>query len=269
VIAVTGATGALGGRVAAELATRGIPPRLVVRDPARAPRIDGAQVAVCAGYHDTAGMTEALRGADTLFLVSGRESATRVAEHAGAVDAAVAAGVERVVYTSFLGAAPDCTFTLGRQHHATEEHIRASGLDFTFLRDSMYQEMLPLFAADGVLAGPGGEGRAGFVARDDVAMVAAAVLAGTGHEGRVYDLTGPESLSLREAAEILGVAYVDETVDQAYASRAKYGAPDWEVEGWVSSYLAIARGELDVVTDAVPRLTGRRARALREMPRAG
>src|SRR4051812_9905940 len=106
-IAITGATGALGGRLAARLADHGVHQRLIVRDAGRAPRLDGAEIAVAAGYRDRAAMVQALRGTGTLFLVSGREAADRVAEHVSAVDAAVEAGVRRVVYTSFMGAAPD------------------------------------------------------------------------------------------------------------------------------------------------------------------
>src|SRR3954466_15929686 len=124
-IAVTGATGELGGRVARQLAERGAAQRLIVRDAARAPELPGAEVAVSPGYHDRAAMTAALRGADKLFLVSGREEPDRVAEHRSAIDAAAEAGVRPGVSTSFMGAAPDATFTLARHRHLTEEHLRA------------------------------------------------------------------------------------------------------------------------------------------------
>jgi uncharacterized protein YbjT (DUF2867 family) len=183
------------------------------------------------------------------------------------VDAAVEAGVERIVYLSFVAAAPDTTFTFGRDHYHTEQHIRAAGLGFTFLRDNWYQDMLPLMAgADGVIRGPAGEGRVGAVSRDDVADAAVAVLLGEGdhaeHDGRAYDVTGPEAITLHEAAEAISraagrpVTYHQETLEEAYASRAGYGAPDFEVEGWVTSYAAIANGDLDVVSDAVRDLTG-------------
>lgn len=82
-----------------------------------------------------------------------------------------------------------------------------------------------------------------------------------GHEGSTYDLTGPRAFTLEEAARLLSrpgreVRYVDEALEEAYRSRSAYGAPDWEVEGWVTSYVAIARGELDVVSDAVAGLAG-------------
>jgi uncharacterized protein YbjT (DUF2867 family) len=261
-VAVTGVTGELGGRVARRLAALA-PLRLVGRDPGRIPDVPGAEVALAPGYDDRAAMTAAFAGADTVFLVSGRESPNRVEEHMSAVNAAVDAGVGRIVYTSFLGAAPDSTFTLGRHHHATEEYIKATGLAWTFLRDSLYLDFVPFFAsAEGVIAGPAGDGRCGYVAREDVADVAVAVLAGEGHDGQAYELTGPAAITLGEAAAALTavsgreVRYVDETEDEAYASRAHFGAPAYEVEGWVTSYQAIAAGELDRVTTAVPTLTG-------------
>ena len=113
------------------------------------PATDGSDIAVAPGYDDRAAMTEAFRGAQTVFLVSGRESADRVAEHTSAVDAAVDAGVERIVYTSFLRASPDATFTFARDHYATEQHIRGTGLGFTFLRDSMYADFVPLLRLRG------------------------------------------------------------------------------------------------------------------------
>ena len=271
-IAVTGATGELGGRVARQLTERGERIRMIVRDPARAPQLDGAEVAVAAGYHDTDEMAAALDGAETMFMVSGRESPTRLDEHKSAVDAAVRAGVGRIVYTSFANASPDTAFVLGRQHYWTEEHIRATGMAWTFLRDNLYLDFVPFFTTpEGVIPAPGGEGRGAFVARDDVADVAVAVLTEAGHDAQAYTLTGGRALTLGGWAELLGesigreIVYRPETIEEAYASRAGYGAPGWEVEGWVTSYVAIARGELDEVTDCVARLTGHAPRELPEL----
>jgi NAD(P)H dehydrogenase (quinone) len=260
--AVTGATGGLGGRVARRLADRGVAQRLVVRDPAGAPELPGAEV-VRAAYGDGEAMRRALDGVDTLLLVSASEDVDRVRLHTGAVDAAVAAGVRRIVYTSFLACAPDATFTFARDHWHTEQHVRGSGLRHTFLRDSLYLDYVPLLVGgDGVIRGPAGDGRVAAVARDDIADVAVAVLLGDGHDGRTYDLTGPEAFTLHQAAEALSratgrpVTYHAETLDEAYASRAGYGAPHWEVTGWVTTYAAIAAGELDVVVGDVARITG-------------
>lgn len=261
-LAITGATGGLGGRVARRLADRGVAQRLVVRDPARAPELPGAEVARAA-YDDGEAVRRALDGVDTLLLVSASEAVDRVRLHSGAVDAAVAAGVQRIVYVSFLACSPDATFTFARDHWHTEEHVRGSGVRHTILRDSLYLDVFPLFAGgDGVIRGPAGDGRVAAVARDDVADVAVAVLLGDGHDGRTYDLTGPEAFSLQQAAEALSrasgrtVTYHAETLDEAYASRAGYGAPHWEVTGWVTTYAAVAAGELDLVSDAVATVAG-------------
>lgn len=261
--AVSGATGAVGGRVAVGLAHLGREQRLVVRDRGRAPDLPGAE-AVEASYDEPEAMRGALAGAETFFMVSAGEAYDRVRQHAAAVDAAVAAGVGRIVYLSFINAAPDATFTFARDHWHTEQHVRASGVRHTFLRDNWYMDLLPAMAgADGVIRGPAGDGRVGAVARDDIARSAVAVLlGGTEHDGRTYDVTGPEAFTLHEAAGELSratgrdVTYHAETLEEAYGSRAAYGAPEFEVEGWVTSYAAMAAGEMDVVSDAVRELTG-------------
>jgi uncharacterized protein YbjT (DUF2867 family) len=270
-IAVTGATGVVGRRVAALLSERGIRQRLVVRDPSRAPRLDGAETRQIADYGAGDDVRAALDGVDTLFLVPAAEAEDRRQQHFTAVDAAVAAGVRRIVYLSFVDARPDATFTLVRDHWATEERIRASGVAWTFPRMNLYLDFLPFMAsAEGVIEGPAGDGRAAVVARSDVAAAVAALLTADDADGRTYDLTGPEALTLAEMAEQMAqaagkpVVFRDQTVEQAYASRASYGAPDWQVTAWVTTYTAIATGELAHVSDDVPRLTGRPATSLRD-----
>lgn len=268
-LAVTGATGNLGGRVARMLPG---PLRLVVRDATRAPSLPDTSVTQ-ASYADFEAVRRSLDGVATVLMVSASESATRLDEHRTFIDAAAAAGVEHVVYTSFYGAAPDAVFTLARDHFATEEHIKASGLGWTFLRDNLYLDFFPVLAGpDGVIRGPAGSGRVAGVAQDDVAASAVSVLADPGaHRGSTYDLTGPEALTLAEAAavmtECLGrpFAFHHETVEEAYASRASYAAPDWQVDAWVSTYTAIATGEVAGVSDDVERLTGRPPLSLRDL----
>jgi len=270
-IAITGATGALGSRVVRLLAGPDRALRLLVRDPARlAPETD-SEIALIEGYTDGSGLRAALTGCDTLLLVSARESANRVREHRTVIEAATDAGLAKIVYISFQGAAPDATFTFARDHWHTEQLIMASGISHVFLRDSFYLSGLALLAGtDGVIRGPAGDGRVAGVAHDDVAAVAATVLVHNRWDHATLDVTGPEALTLSEVAQRLSqvsgrtVRYVEETEQEAYASRAGYGAPDFEVAGWVSSYQAIANGEVSATSDAVEQITGRVPRALAE-----
>jgi uncharacterized protein YbjT (DUF2867 family) len=270
-IGITGVTGHVGGRVRDLLSGHDRALVLLARDPSKGSVAQGQEVRSC-DFAEPGAAARALQGVDTLLMVSASEAADRLDQHRAFVAAAAAAGVRHVVYTSFQGAAPDCTFTLGRDHWATEEAIRASGMAFTFLRDSFYADFLPLMVQQGELRGPAGDGRVAAVARDDVAAVAAAVLADpSGHVGATYDLTGPEALTLAEVADLVTevtgspTRFVDETLPEAYASRASYGAPDWQVDAWVSTYTAIAAGEVSAVSNAVPRLIGRPATSLREL----
>jgi uncharacterized protein YbjT (DUF2867 family) len=273
-VAVTGSTGQLGGRIARRLAEAGVSQRLLVREPARAPQLPETKASQ-AEYGDFEAVREALTGVGTALMVSASESLDRVQRHRTFVDAAIDAGVRNLVYTSFFGAAPDATFTLARDHWATEEYIRASGLAFTFLRDNLYADFLTyMVAEDGVIRGPAGEGRVSAVAQEDIAEVATTVLlAPDTHAGLTYDLTGPEALSFEEIAAIIAahtgreLKYEAETLEEAYASRAHYGAPDWQVDAWVSTYTAIAAGEMSGVSDAVLRVTGHPATSLTELLR--
>jgi NAD(P)H dehydrogenase (quinone) len=248
--------------VARWLAESGVAQRLVVRDPGRAPELAGAEVAQAA-FGDKSALLNALDGVQTLLLVSASESADRVPLHKATIDAAVAAGVRRIVYTSFVGASPNATFTFARDHWHTEQHILSTGVEYTFLRDNLYLDFIPGFAGeDGVIRGPAGDGRVAAVLRSDVAEVAARVVMDSAHSGMSYDLTGPSAFTLTEAAAVLSsslgrpIRYEAETLDEAYRSRESFGAPAWEVAGWVTSYAAIASGELSEVSSSVEDITG-------------
>ncbi|MFC2070606.1 SDR family oxidoreductase [Chloroflexota bacterium] len=299
-LAVTGATGQVGGRVAVRLAKLGLEQRLVVRDTTRAPDLPGAEVVQASSYSNAAAMGRALTGVDTLFLVSAHDrmgvthrsamekigvpSYDRVQEQVTAVAAAAAVGVQRIVYLSCMGAAEDATFVLSHDHFHTEEYIRAIGLPFTFLRMSLYTDRVPHHISDdGVIRGPGGEGRAAWVTRDDLADVAVAALTQSGHEGCTYDVTGPEALTIAESAERLSlvtgrnISYQMQTPHEARTLRTTSGLDkfeaarqaatgtglsDYDTEVWVSHFAQIANGELATVSDTVPRLTGHEAQSL-------
>lgn len=267
--ALTGATGAVGGRVARALAGSDL--RLLVRDTSRAPDL-GADVRRCT-YADRAASTAALEGVDVLLMVSAAEAQDRRDQHRTFIEAAAEAGVGHVVYTSFAGADPQATFTLGRDHFAAEQAIRDSGMTFTFLRDNFYLDVLPWFADEhGVIRGPAGDGRFAPVARADVADVATAVLRSPAdHAGATYTLTGPEALTMAEVAARAGAVlgrdlrFEDEPEDVAYAwRREQYGAEQWQLDAWVSTYTAIRDGTLADVSDDVRRVTDHEPRTLEQ-----
>lgn len=301
-LAITGATGEIGGRVARNLAGLGSIQRAIVRDTSRMPRLPGTEVVQASSYGDADSMRQALTGVKKLFLVSARDrfgvahiSAKkgvkpppydRLQQQITAVDAAVAAGVEHIVYLSVINPSPDATFILAHDHYYTEEHIRSTGLPFTFLRASLYTDNVPhSVSSDDVIRAPAGDGLAAWVTRDDVADIAVAVLTSDGHEGCTYDVTGPEALSMEETAEQLSMVvgrnifYQSQTPQEARSTRStsrleKFdaerriltgnGLDDYEVEVFVTHFLQIATDELDKVSDAVPQLTGHPAQSLME-----
>jgi NAD(P)H dehydrogenase (quinone) len=301
-LGITGATGKLGGKVASRLEKLGVAQRLIVRDAKRAPDLQNAEIAQVSSYSDTPGMVKALTGVKTLFLISAQDRMganqkaaqtgidnpeyDRLKEQKTAIDAAVAAGVKQVVYLSFLGASESAVFILNQDHYYTEQYIRKAGIAFTFLRPCLYLENLPLrVSAEGIIRAPAGIGKAGWVTRDDIADVAVAVLTGKGHQGKTYDVTGPEALSMAQVAQKIAAAsgkkvtYVaqppEETwqkhnasgMDKFEADRRALtgkGLDDYEVEVWVTHYLQIVAGDLDVVSDTVPKLTGHKAQSLGE-----
>ena len=301
-IAIAGASGELGRRVASRLAGRRVAQRLIVRDLSRAPILPGAEAVAASSYGEFAEMLRALNGVHTLLLISARDRFgfanmcaknhetpppyDRLQQHRIAVDAAAAAGVRRIVYLSMVKAAPDATFILAHDHYHTEQHIRASGMPFTFLRSSLYADNVPqCVSVDGVIRAPAGEGRVAWVARDDIAESAATVLTGAGHDGRIYDLTGPEAITMAETADRLStvtkckIAYQAQTPQEARTTRTTsrlekfeaerrkltgQGLDDYEVEVFVTHFLQIAAGDLAAVSDAVPRLCGRPAQSLEE-----
>jgi uncharacterized protein YbjT (DUF2867 family) len=238
--------------------------------------LPGSHIAA-ADYGDGAAVRTALTGARTVFMVSAAETPDRVRQHLTFIDAAVDAGVERIVYLPFFGASPTSTFTLARDHWATEQHLRSVGVAHTIVRDNIYADFTPHFiGTDGSIRGPAGDGRVAVVAQADIAEVAVAILTSDGeYDRRTLNLTGPEALTMDEIAAILSdhlgrtVGYIPETIDEAYASRAVYGAPPWQVDAWVSTYTAIAAGELSTVSVDIPVVTGHPARTLNQVLATG
>lgn len=271
--AVTGTTGQLGSRVTGLLAERGVEQVLIGRRPDAMPDLPGADRRGPAAYVEAEAMQQALSGVTDLLLVSASLSGRRLEEHATVIDAAEAAGVDRVVYVSLLGAGPNATYMNARDHWQTEQYLAASALRWTVLRAGLYAvTLLRLADENGVFRGPAAEGRVSLLAHDDLAAVCTEVLlnADGAHDGRNYAVTGPEAPTLDEAATQLSEGlgrpfrYEPETVAEAWQRFRREGRRTDREAAWISWYSSIANGEVDEVTDIVPALTGRRARTVRE-----
>ncbi len=246
--------------------------RLLVRDPGRAPRIDGAQVHAT-DYGDPGTLATGLQKGDRVFMVSlwiGGD--VRLDLHRSFIEAAARAEVAQLVYLSFVNAGPNAVFSHAREHGATEGMLKASGVPWTAIRNSMYADDIPgWFDPDGVAREPGDEARMSFSYRPELADVIALTLAGPVHRGKIYNVTTPESVSMRELAQIAsrvtGEAYGYEPISDAeWIERWKaQGRPEWALEAGQTSYEALRAGELDVVSNDYEKVTGRKAASIAEI----
>jgi NAD(P)H dehydrogenase (quinone) len=277
---VSGASGKLGRRTAELLLATGAAPELILvtRTPGAVADLRERGCDVRFGdYGEPDSLPDAYAGADRMLLVSASDVEIRAEQHRAAIRAAAAAGVRHVVYTSGLNPEPPNPAVIGPSHHATERALVESGLSWTVLRDSLYSEYQVPEAAQAIASGRlthnRGNGEVAYVSREDCAAVAAAVVAGPGHEGRVYDVTGPQPFTPGGLAALYGelggrAVETEELDDQAFVERlqgdaleddhARYGAR------LVASFgRSIREGYMASCTGVVESLTGRPARTLR------
>jgi len=291
-IIVSGASGALGS-AAAELLLQQCAPEDVIllsRTPEKLASFAerGADVRR-ADFDDPASLRPAMAGGERLLLISTVRVGSRVEQHTAAVEAAKAAGVKHVVYTSLLGVrTPGNPSVEGFDHIATERMIEASGLAWTHLRDSLYAEAVATaMAIPALLAGHkpenSGAGRVPIVSRDDCAATAVGVLTQEGHANTAVDVTGPEMWTLPDAmalvSQMAGKPIVVEPVDDEgmFAYFDSLGVPrkasdimpdgpiPWASEGMVTFGQSIREGFMDIESDDVERITGRKPRTLRSV----
>ncbi|WP_230486972.1 NAD(P)H-binding protein [Nocardioides anomalus] len=272
---MTGATGKLGGRVASRLLDRlgadGL--GVCVRSPERVEALAAQGVRVTRGdYTDPAGLEQGLAGTTTLLLVSaaavGEQALT---QHRDAIEAARAAGVERIVYTSHQAADPASAFVPARDHAATEDLLAASGMRWTSLRDGFHADSTAFWLAmaqDGVLRLPA-DGPVSWTTHDDLADAAVALLLDDGaDDGPTPALTGPEALDAAAVAEratrVTGTAYRREVVgdEEFVAGLVGHGTPEPIARMLLSMFEASRAGEFDVVDPFLPALVGHPATPL-------
>lgn len=273
-ITVTGATGQLGRLVIRALLGRGVPAEGItaaVRSPEKA--ADLGVRAVLADYSRPQTLAGALAGTDRLLLISSHEVGSRVEQHSNVVEAAKAAGVGLIAYTSLLRA-DTARMTLAAEHRATEEIIRGSGLPYVLLRNSWYFEnytaTLAQMLQHRAVLGSAGDGRVSAATRADYAAAAAAVLTGSGHANAVYELGGDESFTLAELATELTrqtgteITYRDLPVEEYTRVLVGAGLPEPVAAVVADSDLGIARGEVYTDSGDLRKLIGRPTTTLAE-----
>ena len=270
-IVVTGATGQLGRLIVESLLARGVPAGEITAGGRATERLDDLAAAgvrvVHLDYTDPATLDAAFARADVVVLVSASEVGQRLAQHRNVIDAAVRAGVGRIVYTS-IPRATQTPMLLAAEHRETEEAILASGLPYSILRNSWYIEnylpQIPGYLQHGVV-GAAGDGRVSVATRADYAEAAAVVASTEGHEGAVYELGG-ESVTLAELAALVAaaagqdVAYTDvpeEVLRGILVDAAGFPEPVATVFADVDT--RIKAGDLHVTSGDLERLIGRPA----------
>jgi uncharacterized protein YbjT (DUF2867 family) len=269
-ILVTAATGQVGGEAARELVRAGARVRVLMRDPAAADGLAGAEI-VAGTFDDDASLERALRGVDALML-AGRDSPESVVQHERVLAQATRAGVGHIVKLSAIGARAGSPIALMREHEQVDARIRAGSAAWTVLRPHLYMQNLlratATLRATGTLTASLGDARIPLVDTRDVGAAAAAVLLAPGaHAGRTYALTGPEALGYGEVAAAIGrvagrpVRYVAAAADDLEAELRASGVPGWRAFDLAHIAAAYAPGELAVAPD-LPRLLGRPAGSL-------
>jgi NAD(P)H dehydrogenase (quinone) len=278
-VIVTGASGQLGRLVAGQLLDRLTPGEivLVTRRPQALADFAERGVEVRRGdFDEPDSLTDAFAGGDRMLMISTLAIGRRAEQHRAALDAAAAAGVGRIVYTSLTNPVEGHpSAAVVDDHRETEALLQGSDLAWTVMRNAAYSELqVPLGAiavAYGKLVTNAGDGRVAPISRSDCAAAAVAVLTSDGHEGQTYEITGPEALAQSDIAELLSEisgrpVQVIQTGDRRLLwGLSRLGTPKPVARAIVDLGIATREGYFDVVDGAFEALTGRPPRTLREV----
>jgi uncharacterized protein YbjT (DUF2867 family) len=269
-ILVTGATGRTGGALVRRLSAAGVSVRALARNASRAEGLSALpQVEVVEGdMARPATLSEALRDVDRAMLISSSDP-TMLEVQSNFIDAAAKAGVKHVVKLSGIIPDLDSPFRFARMHGEIERRLEASGMAFTHLRAGefmhAYFRQVPSIVAKGRLLLPMEDARIASIDVDDIAEVAATVLTGSGHEGSIYPLTGPEALSMTDIAEKLSAAtgnrieYVNVAPEQATSAQLAAGMPPYTAEALAELFAERRKGKEAQVSPLVQTILRRPA----------
>jgi len=267
-ILVTGSTGNVGREVVRRLAEKNIQVRALTRNPSESGK-NGTVEWAKGNFNDAASLNRAMLGVDKVVLISPAHSA--MVEHQTAViDAAKAAGVKHIVKLSGLGAGPDAPIQLPRLHHEIERKIIASGIAYTFVRPNLFMQVLlgsaSTISAQGAIYAPAGDGAISFTDVNDIADVIVCALTQSGHEEKIYEVTGPAALTYGQAAETIGMAldkpviYIAVSPEAARDSMLSSGMDKWLVTAFLELFSIYRAGYgTAVLSDAIERVTGHAA----------
>ena len=272
-ILLTGATGRVGTAAAKALMQMGEPFKVLVRSPEKL-AVSGPNMQVVRGdLADADAVEEAVADATRALIVMGNHPDQAMLERRF-TDLAVSAGVRHLVKVSSMEASLEATAVLPKNHFETEQHIQRLGVEWTFLRPNYYMQNMLMYAASisraSSFALPLGSAKTAMVDARDVGEVAAAVLAGEGHAGQIYQLTGPALIDFHEAAgemsQVLGreIAYVEQTPEAFHGVLAQFIHSTWQLDAVCELFAEIAGGSLEQLTDTTAELLGRPAKSLAE-----
>ena len=275
-IAITGATGQLGQLVIEEL-LKTVPASqivAIVRNPAKAEALSNQGIVVRQGdYTDQAAFTTALNGVDKLLLISSSEVGQRATQHQNVINAAKAAGVKFIAYTSLLHA-DTSPLGLHVEHVETEKALAESGVPYALLRNGWYTEnylaSAPPALEHGVFIGAAGEGKIASATRADYAAAAAKVVSEDGHAGNVYELAGDSAWTLSELAAELSkqsgkpVAYQNLSEADFAAALKGVGLPSGLADMLADSDTGASKGGLFDDSRTLSKLIGRPTTTLAE-----
>ncbi|MBI4666198.1 MAG: SDR family oxidoreductase [Nitrospinae bacterium] len=273
-ILVTGATGTIGSELVKLLSARGETFRAYVRNTKKATALNIPRMEIFKGdLSDTVALDKAMLGITRVFLLSSPDP-DQVKLQGNVVKAAKKAKVSLIVKQSAFGAGADSTVSLARWHWKTEEEIKKSGIPYSILRPVMFMQNLLMYApeirTEGVLRVPMKDARLALIDARDIAAVAVTILVGKGHEGKTYELTGPEALSYEKIAglisEITGrhVSYVDITLADARKALIHGGMPEWFADDIRKLFEMFRTGRGARLSTAVADITGVKPRRLEE-----
>jgi NAD(P)H dehydrogenase (quinone) len=291
---ISGASGSLGGKITARLLETIAPENLtlVTRTPQKLEALKQRGVTVHPGdYNNPAALERAYAGSDVLMMISSMAVTERIPEHRNAINAAKAAGIKHIVYTSTAGIHPQNPTLSASDHIVTEDDLRRCGMGTTIMRNACYAEVFPTVAAQPVLRSGEwvqveGNGKLAPISKDDIARTAVACLLDPArHDGAVYEITGPDLVSFRDIAamtsEVYGapIQYRSVSIDERYEMLDAMGVPRkftdgmdghpdahlWCSEEMVTADIAFQAGYHGILTHHVEFITGEKPARLRDV----